>query len=742
MSRENRQGISPDLVCRISIRGNPVGASDHRFDAAFPHHLSGHRIANQGCRNLCLQKFPRREPCALEQRSCLVDKHMHRDPLLFCREENTERRSEFRSGESSRIAMRQGRTEFLPDQADSVDSNRAAHRPVFLVDRAGFFEEPPPKLFNGTKFIQSGNRLCHSPQRPKQIDGCRAACRQISGGFCHPLSREERFVNDSPQGDNQSIGCGDSNGRCPANLQGADRFPDRLHVMAIHGGDGLWQQRLIEQHEVPVLITRPADREDLLHGIPIRSISRQPKFPGEATKSPDGTRFPARVNGRRRRSQSRNSVDFTKPGWLLKLFSPQRSPFIRPFEFAMPELSRRAHLMPASPIRKLAPYADQAKSRGTRVYHLNIGQPDIPTPEVFWHAIRDANLKVLEYSPSQGIPLLRKKIADYYARIGHPVPADSIIVTSGASEAIGLAFAAILNPGDEVIVPEPYYANYLSFALGRDGHVVPVTSNIDDGFQLPSPDAFEARITPRTKAILICNPGNPTGAVYCRESLERLGDIVKRHDLFLIADEVYREFVYGGARHHSVLGLKGMEQNAIVVDSISKRFSACGARIGCILSQNEEFMDPVMRMAQARLSPPTLGQIGAAAMYDLPSSYYESVNAEYAARRDVLIAGLNRLDGVYCPDVNGAFYAMARLPVDSSEVFCQWILEDFSHDGATVMMAPGEGFYATPGLGRDEVRIAYVLNREDLKRAIEIIGMALSRYPGATVAGTAIGEKR
>lgn len=408
----------------------------------------------------------------------------------------------------------------------------------------------------------------------------------------------------------------------------------------------------------------------------------------------------------------------------------------------MPELSRRAHLMPASPIRKLAPFADKAKSRGTRVFHLNIGQPDIPTPDEFWNAIGNANLKVLEYSPSPGIPSLRKKIADYYARIGHPVSADSIIVTSGASEALGLAFAAMLNPGDEVIIPEPYYANYLSFALGRDGNVVPVTCSIDDGFQLPSPESFEARITPRTRAILICNPGNPTGAVYPRESLEKLRDIARRHDLFLVADEVYREFVYGGAKHHSILGLAGFEQNAVVVDSISKRFSACGARIGCILSANEEFMDAVMRMAQARLSPPTLGQIGAAAMYDLPATYYEAVNAEYAARRDVLIAGLNQLEGVYCPEVNGAFYAMARLPVDSAEVFCQWILEDFSHDGATVMMAPGEGFYATPGLGRDEVRIAYVLRREDLTRAIEIIGHALSRYPGATIAGAAASEKR
>ena len=407
----------------------------------------------------------------------------------------------------------------------------------------------------------------------------------------------------------------------------------------------------------------------------------------------------------------------------------------------MPELSRRALQMPASPIRKLAPYADAAKSRGTKVYHLNIGQPDIETPPVFWQAIRDANLKVIEYSPSPGLLLLRKKIVAYYGRLGHPLTSDEIIVTTGASEALGFAFSAILNPGDEVIVPEPYYANYLSFALARDACVVPVTSRIEDGFDLPPVEAFEAKITDRTRAILICNPGNPTGAVYSKESLEKLRSIAERNDLYLIADEVYREFVYGDATHHSVLGLKGLEQNAIVIDSISKRFSACGARIGCIISHNNDLMDAVMRMAQARLSPPTLGQLGATAMYDLPDSYYQSVNKEYAARRDVLISSLNEIEGVLCPEVGGAFYAMVRVPVDSAETFCRWILEEFTHNGATVMMAPGEGFYATPGLGGDEVRIAYVLNQDDLRSAIECLRVALSQYPGATVS-TATGTQR
>ncbi|MGI9519055.1 MAG: pyridoxal phosphate-dependent aminotransferase [Pirellulaceae bacterium] len=396
----------------------------------------------------------------------------------------------------------------------------------------------------------------------------------------------------------------------------------------------------------------------------------------------------------------------------------------------MPEFSDRALKLPASPIRKLAPFADGAKQRGTKVYHLNIGQPDIPTPPVFFDAIREANLKVVAYSPSAGMMPLREQIHSYYGRLGHDLHLDDILVTTGASEALGFVFAALMNPGEEVIVPEPFYANYLSFSLARDAVVVPVTSAIEDDFGLPPIEAIEAKITARTKAIQICNPGNPTGVLYPRDALLRLREIAAKHDLFIIADEVYREFAYDGAEHSSALGLEGIEQNVVVVDSISKRFSACGARIGCVISRNEQLMDLVLKMAQARLSPPTLGQIGATALYQLPVSYYQGVVAEYSARRDVLKQSLDRMEGVLCPQVNGAFYSMVRLPVDSAEKFCQWILEEFSHDGATVMMAPGAGFYATPGLGVDEVRIAYVLNSKDLARAMECLDAALAVYPG------------
>ena len=396
----------------------------------------------------------------------------------------------------------------------------------------------------------------------------------------------------------------------------------------------------------------------------------------------------------------------------------------------MPEFSERALKLPASPIRKLAPYADGARKRGTRVFHLNIGQPDIATPSVFFDAIREANLEVVAYSPSPGILPLREQILSYYDRLGHELRIDDIMVTTGASEALSFVFAALMNPGDEVIIPEPFYANYLSFSLARDARVVPVTSRVEDDFALPPVEAFEEKITPRTKAIQICNPGNPTGVLYPREALLRLEQIAEKHDLFIIADEVYREFAYDGLKHFSALGLTGLEQNVIVVDSISKRFSACGARIGCIISRNEQLMDLVLRMAQARLSPPTLGQIGATALYQLPDSYYHGVADVYSARRDMLKQALDRMEGVHCPQVNGAFYSMVRLPVDSAEKFCQWILEEFSHNGSTVMMAPGAGFYATPGLGIDEVRIAYVLNQDDLAAAMECLDAALAAYPG------------
>ncbi len=402
----------------------------------------------------------------------------------------------------------------------------------------------------------------------------------------------------------------------------------------------------------------------------------------------------------------------------------------------MPSLSRRSRQLPASPIRKLVPYADAARKRGIRIFHLNIGQPDIPTPPEFLQAIREAGLEVVAYSHSAGIEPLREQIVKYYGRLGHELNTNQVIVTTGASEALNFVFGALADQGDEIIVPEPFYANYNSFSLGKDATIVPITTRVDDDFQLPPIEAFERKITDRTRAILICNPGNPTGVLYPREALLELREIALKHDLFLIADEVYREFVYDGNRHHSILELPGMENNAIVIDSISKRFSACGARVGCVISRNAELMDAVMKMAQARLSPPTLGQIGAVALYQLPPEYYQGVVAEYARRRDVLKQKLDQIEGVTCPHINGAFYAMVRLPVQDSDDFCRWMLEEFEHDGATVMMAPGSGFYASPDCGRDEVRIAYVLKEDDLAQAVDCLAAGLRAYAdrGAPVA--------
>jgi len=397
----------------------------------------------------------------------------------------------------------------------------------------------------------------------------------------------------------------------------------------------------------------------------------------------------------------------------------------------MPEISQKARLLPASPIRKLVPFADQAKKNGTHVYHLNIGQPDIDTPDVFLEAIVKEDLRVLAYTHSAGIEPLRKQIRAYYSRLGHELDMEQILVTTGASEALSFVMAACTDPGDEIIIPEPFYANYNSFALQTHAKLVPITTRIEDHFALPDMEAFEALITPKTRAIMICNPGNPTGILYPRKALEKLREIVLKHDLFLIADEVYREFVYGDEPHHSVLGLSGLDAHVVVTDSISKRFSACGARIGCIISRNEALMQSVLKMAQARLSPPTLGQIGAAALYGLPASYYEGVKAEYEHRKNVLIRELNQLEGVFCPPVNGAFYAMVRLPVADTDHFCRWMLESFSYQGATVMCAPGSGFYASPGLGQDEVRIAYVLQAAELKKAVTCLGEGLKAYPGA-----------
>ena len=394
----------------------------------------------------------------------------------------------------------------------------------------------------------------------------------------------------------------------------------------------------------------------------------------------------------------------------------------------MPQISDRLQRMPASPIRKLVPFADAARARGTHVYHLNIGQPDIETPQEWWDAIDNANIEVLAYSHSAGIPSLREAIIRYYQRLGHTIKMSDVVVTTGASEALRFVMDSCLNPGDEIIVPEPFYANYNGFAIAGEAKVVPITTNIDENFALPPIEAFEELITPKTKAILICNPGNPTGVVYGKESMEKLRDIVAKHDLYLISDEVYREFIYTGPDHYSALALKGIEENVIVTDSVSKRFSACGARIGTLISRNSAVIEAVMKLAQARLSPPTLGQIGAEAAYDLPLDYYEHVKTEYLGRRNFLVKSLNEIPGVFCPEVNGAFYAFVRLPVEDSEDFCQWMLETFDYKGATTMMAPGAGFYATPGLGKDEVRMAYVLNKKDLKKAIECLAEGLKVY--------------
>lgn len=394
----------------------------------------------------------------------------------------------------------------------------------------------------------------------------------------------------------------------------------------------------------------------------------------------------------------------------------------------MPAISQRAQAMPASPIRKLVPFAEAAKARGTHVFHLNIGQPDILTPPEYFQAIRDAQPEVLAYSHSAGNESLRSAISGYYSRIGYELTTDEILVTTGASEALNFVFSSILNPGDEIIVPEPFYANYNGFSIASNVKVVPIPTRIEDSFALPPIEVFEDLITERTRAILICNPGNPTGVMYPKEGLEKLKEIVLKHDLYLVADEVYREFAYDGLSHHSILGLAGAAQHTIVVDSISKRFSACGARIGCVVSRNVEVMAAVMKYAQARLSPPTLGQIGAEAVYHLPKSFYDGVIEEYVERRNVMLAGLATIEGAVVPKVNGAFYAMVRLPIDNSERFCQWMLEEFSYKGATVMMAPGSGFYSTPGSGDDEVRLAYVLNKAELAKAIKCLEQGLIAY--------------
>lgn len=396
----------------------------------------------------------------------------------------------------------------------------------------------------------------------------------------------------------------------------------------------------------------------------------------------------------------------------------------------MPNISQRGIDMPASPIRKLVPLANKAKVKGTVVYHLNIGQPDIATPEVAMQAARNLDLTVLEYSPSEGIRSFREKLVKYYDKFNINVTVDDIIITTGGSEAVFFSFMAALDPGDEIIVPEPAYANYMAFAISAGAVIKTVPSTIDEGFALPSLEKFEALITPRTKAILICNPNNPTGYLYTQKEMNQIRDLVKKYDLFLFSDEVYREFCYTGAPYISAFHLKGIENNVILVDSVSKRYSECGIRIGALVTKNEQIKTSVMKWCQARLSPPLIGQIVAEASLDTPEEYMLEVYNEYVERRKFLIDGLNRIQGCYSPIPMGAFYTMAKLPVDDADKFCAWCLEEFDYEGQTIMMAPGSGFYTTPGLGKNEVRIAYVLKKEDLAKALIVLEKALEAYPG------------
>ena len=399
----------------------------------------------------------------------------------------------------------------------------------------------------------------------------------------------------------------------------------------------------------------------------------------------------------------------------------------------MPEISVRGVEMPESPIRKLAPLAVEAKKRGTKVYHLNIGQPDLPTPQVGLDALKSIDRSILEYSPSQGYQSYREKLVDYYAKYDISVTPDDIIVTSGGSEAILFAFMACLNPGDEIIVPEPAYANYMAFAISAGAKIRTIATTIDEGFSLPKVEKFEELINSRTRAIMICNPNNPTGYLYTRREMNQIRDLVKKYDLYLFSDEVYREYIYTGSPYISVCHLEGIEQNTVLIDSVSKRYSECGIRIGCLITKNKEIRQAVMKFCQARLSPPLLGQIVAEASLDAPEEYYRNVYDEYVERRKVLIDGLNRIPGVYSPIPMGAFYTMAQLPVDDAEKFCRWCLEKFDYEGETVMMAPGAGFYTTPGAGVNQVRIAYVLKRSDLERALVVLRKALEAYSGRTV---------
>jgi aspartate aminotransferase len=395
----------------------------------------------------------------------------------------------------------------------------------------------------------------------------------------------------------------------------------------------------------------------------------------------------------------------------------------------MPKISHKGAQMPESPIRKLVPYADIAKKKGNKVYHLNIGQPDIKTPEVALAAIKNADIKVLEYSHSAGFESYRNKLSDYYKKQGLPIDTQDIIITTGGSEALLFAMGSTMDVDDEIIIPEPFYANYNGFSTASGVKVVPVISSIESGFSLPPIADFEKLITSKTKAILICNPGNPTGYLYSEDEINQLAALVKKHDLFLIADEVYREFIYDATeKHHSVMNVSGIEQHAIMIDSVSKRYSMCGARIGCIVSKNKELMATAMKFAQARLSPPTFEQIASEAALETPQSYFTEVIEEYKDRRDTLITGLSKIEGVKVGTPKGAFYCIAELPVENADHFAQWLLESYDYNGATVMVAPAAGFYSTPNVGLNQVRIAYVLKKEDLISAVEILKEALIAY--------------
>ena len=395
----------------------------------------------------------------------------------------------------------------------------------------------------------------------------------------------------------------------------------------------------------------------------------------------------------------------------------------------MLKISNRGDVMPASPIRKLVPFAEAAKKRGTKVFHLNIGQPDIETPKICIDAVKNCDVHILAYSHSAGNESYRKKLVEYYAKNNIYVTADEIIVTTGGSEAILFGFMACLDAGDEVIIPEPFYANYNGFAVQADVKVVPISSSIETGFELPPIEDFEKAITPRTRAIVICNPNNPTGYLYSAAEMEILKAIVIKHNLFLFSDEAYREFCYEGA-HTSAMHLKGAEQHVVLMDTISKRYSACGGRIGAFITKNKEVLNVAMKFAQARLSPPYYAQVLGEAAVDLPDDYFNTTKAEYKLRRDTLVTALNKIDGVFCPNPGGAFYVMAKLPIDDCDIFCQWLLEDFSYNNSTIMMAPATGFYATRGLGKNEVRLAYVLNVTDIKEAVLCLQEALKVYPG------------